>query len=85
MIISLLINVNVRNLIKLVENAKKVLFKINEFLFEIKKVLFEIEKLLFEIEKVLFKTKKIEMLREIDIDNVEVLLFNLINVSIVIY
>ena len=47
-----------KNLIKFVKNAKKMLFEINEFLFEIKK-------LLFEIEKMLFKTKKIEMLRNI--------------------
>ena len=76
--INLLINVDVRNSIKLVKNAKKVLFEINEFLFEI-------EKLLFEIEKVLFKTKKVEMLQEVNVKNVEMLLFDLINVNIIIY
>ena len=76
--INLLINVNIRNSIKLVKNAKKVLF-------EIKKVLFKVEKLLLEIKKVLFKTKKIEMLQKVDVDNVEILLFNLINVNTIMY
>ena len=61
------------------------LFKINEFLFEINKILFKIKKLLFEIEKVLFETKKVEMSRKINVNDVEILLFDLINVSTVIY
>ena len=61
------------------------LFEINEFLLEIDEVLFEIKRLLFEIEKVLFETKKVEMLREVDIDDVEILLFNSIDVNIIMY
>ena len=76
--ISLSINVNVRNSIKFVKNAKKVLFKVDEFLFEIKKVLFEVKRLLFKIEKV-------EILRKANVNNVGILLFNLINVNIVVY
>ena len=85
MIINLSINVNVKNSIKLVKNAKKVLFKINKFLFEINDVLLKIEKLLFEIEKMLFETKKVEMLQKINVNDVEILLFNLINVNIIVY
>ena len=83
--INLSININVKKLIKFVKNTKKILFKINEFLFKIKKVLFKIEKLLFKIEKMLFETKKVEMLRKTNVNNVEILLFNLINVSTIIY
>ena len=83
--ISLSINVNVKNSVKLVKNAKKMLFKINEFLFEIDEILFKTKKLLFEIEKMLFETKKVEVLRKVDINDVEVLLFNLINVNIIMY
>ena len=83
--IDLSINVNIKNLIELVENAKKVLFEINEFLLEINKVLFKIKKLLFEIEKMLLKTEKVEISQKINVDDVEILLFNSINVNIVIY
>ena len=84
-IINLLININVRNSIKFVENVKKVLFEINEFSFEINEILFKIKKLLFEIEKMLFETKKVKMLQKINVNNVEILLFNSVNVSIIIY
>ena len=54
------------------------LFKINEFLFKINEILFEIKKLLFE-------TKKIEMSRKVNVNNVEILLFNSINVNTIMY
>ena len=76
--INLLINVDVRNSVKLAKNAKKVLFKTNGFLFKIKKLLFKIEKMLFE-------TEKVEMLQKVNVDNVEILLFNLINVNTIMY
>ena len=85
MIINLSINVNVKNLVKFVKNAKKVLFETNEFLFKINKVLFKIKKLLFEIKKMLFETKKIEMLQKINVNNVEILLFDSININTIIY
>ena len=86
-ITNLSINVNIRDLIELAENAKKMLLEINEFLFEVDEVLFETKRLWFKVEKVLFKTKKIEieMLREINVDDIEILLFNLINVNTVMY
>ena len=83
--INLSINVNVRNLIKLAKNAKRMLFEINEFLFKIDEVLFKIKRLLFEIKKMLLETKKVKMLRKIDVNDAEVLLFNSVNVSTVMY
>ena len=63
------------------------LFKINKFLFEINEILFKTKKLWFEIEKMLFETKKIKIKvsQKINVDNVEILLFNLINVNTIIY
>ena len=54
-------------------------------LFKINEILFKIKKLLFEIKKMLFETKKIKMLQKINVNNVEILLFNLINMNIIIY
>ena len=63
------------------------LFETNKFLFKINEILFKVEKLWFKIEKVLFKTKKVEvkMLRKINVDDIEILLFNSVNVSTIMY
>ena len=61
------------------------LLEINEFLFKIDEILFKIKKLLFEIKEMLLETKRVKVLQEIDVNDVEILLFNLINVNIIMY